>query len=65
MEKIKKVKRGLECCIVKDPDDSHKCVDCPYRDPIAYCANRLHHDALDVIQTLTSDKTCGSDSCGF
>ena len=66
MEKIDKVRRGLECCIVRDPDDKHDCVECPYRDPTAYCVNRLNHDALEVINALAPvESSCGPDACDF
>lgn len=63
MNKLEKVKAGLECCIVKDPDSSMHCKDCPYRDPVAYCLNRLKMDALDVINGIGEGPTCGSDYC--
>ena len=44
-----KVIKGLECCIVRNPDDRMRCSDCPYRDPGTYCLNRLKHDALAVL----------------
>ena len=65
--RIDEVKKGLECCIVRDPDDRRRCPECPYRDPEAYCANRLMADALGTIETLsetidalTSDVECES-----
>lgn len=45
-----KVKAALRCCIVRDPDDKMRCTDCPYRDPNAYCLNRLKHDALAALE---------------
>ena len=45
--------KGLECCVVRDPDDRRRCPDCPYRDPEVYCANRLMADALATIETLS------------
>ena len=53
--KINDVKKALECCIVRDPDDKMRCTECPYRDPGAYCLNKLKTDALDAIEMLTSD----------
>ena len=65
--RIDEVKKALECCIVRDPDDRRRCPECPYRDPEAYCANRLMADALGTIETLsetidalTSDVECES-----
>lgn len=45
-----KVIKGLECCIVRNPDDKMRCSECPYRDPGTYCLNRLKMDALEVIK---------------
>ena len=50
--KIDEVKKALLCCIVRNPDERRTCPDCPYRDPEAYCANRLMADALEAIVTL-------------
>ena len=47
------MKKALECCIVRDPDDRRRCPECPYRDPEAYCANRLMVDALKTIEMLS------------
>ena len=47
------VMKGLECCIVHNPDDRRRCPECPYRDPNTYCANRLMADALGTIETLS------------
>ena len=44
--------KGLECCIVHNPDDRRRCPECPYRDPNTYCANRLMADALEAIERL-------------
>lgn len=54
MPDVEKVKEALQCCIVRNPDDSMRCPECPYRDPGTYCLNRLKHDALDVIETLSA-----------
>lgn len=43
------VKAALRCCIVRDPDDKKRCPECPYRDPAAYCVNRLFMDALKLL----------------
>ena len=61
--KIDEVKKALACCIVRNPDERRTCPDCPYRDPEAYCANRLMVDALKAIETLseTIDALTGSE----
>ena len=47
------MKKALECCIVRDPDDKMRCTECPYKDPGAYCLNRLKTDALNTIEMLS------------
>ena len=44
---IEKVKKGLECCILHDPDDKPRCDDCPYD---GKCGNRLKIDALMILK---------------
>lgn len=48
-----KVRKGLECCILRDPDDHRRCGDCPYN-PHAIsnepCANGLKYNALSLIR---------------
>lgn len=64
MKKIDKVKRGLEACIVNNPDEGTKCRECPYLDPNTYCLNRMKTDALEVIKKLVPDEpSCGPDYC--
>lgn len=46
MEQLEKVVKGLECCIMRDPDDELRCDICPYD---GRCANRLKIDALALI----------------
>lgn len=53
--KIDEVKKALACCIVRNPDERRTCPDCPYRDPEAYCANRLMVDALKTIEMLSEE----------
>ena len=53
--KIDEVKKALACCIVRNPDERRTCPDCPYRDPEAYCANRLMVDALRTIEMLAEE----------
>ena len=59
------MKKGLECCIVHEPDYQRLCPECPYRDPETSCLNILMTDALKIIETLddaleavTSDVEC-------
>ena len=47
MPDLTKVIRGLECCILRDPDDKPRCGDCPYE---GNCLNRLKHDALALLK---------------
>ena len=53
-EKCEKVVRGLECCIVRDPDAKRNCVECPYNHEgiitNAPCANGLMADALALLR---------------
>lgn len=53
-EKFEKVVRGLECCIVRDPDAKSNCVECPYNHEgiitNAPCANGLMADALALLK---------------
>lgn len=45
-ELLNRVRKGLECCIQRDPDDELRCDICPYD---GRCANRLKIDALALI----------------
>ena len=48
-----KVIRGLECCILHDPDDKRRCSDCPYNHheiSNAPCANGLKFEALSLLK---------------
>jgi len=53
MEQFEKVCKGLECCILRDPDDHQRCGECPYN-PHAIsnepCANGLKYNALALIR---------------
>lgn len=49
------MKKGLVCCIVRDPDTRKQCTFCPYRDPESYCVNRLMVDALATIEALAEE----------
>ena len=42
-----KVIRGLECCILRDPDDHARCSQCSYG---GNCVNRLKMDALELLK---------------
>ena len=58
MTKREKVIRGLECCIVCDPDAKSNCVECPYNHEgiitNAPCANGLMVDALVLLKERES-----------
>lgn len=45
-ELLDRVRDGLECCIMRDPDDKLTCDICPYD---GRCTNRLKIDALALI----------------
>lgn len=47
MEQFEKVVKGLECCILRNPDDEPRCDVCLYE---GKCTNRLKIDALSLIQ---------------
>ena len=42
-----KVIKGLECCIIRHPDDKARCDECPYE---SACCNRLKYDALALLK---------------
>ena len=42
-----KVIKGLECCIIRHPDDKARCDECPYE---SACCNRLKIDALALLK---------------
>lgn len=50
MEQFEKVCQGLECCILRDPDDEPRCDVCLYE---GKCTNRLKIDALALIRQQT------------
>ena len=39
--------KGLECCVLRDPDDKQRCSECPYE---GNCVNRLKQDALALLK---------------
>lgn len=43
-----KVIKGLECCIMRDPDDHTRCSECPYESTM--CGNRLKIEALALLK---------------
>lgn len=50
-----KVIKGLECCVLRDPDDKRRCDDCPYRHPDGVitnspCVNGLMGNALSLLK---------------
>lgn len=47
MSDLEKVIKGLGCCILRDPDDSPRCSQCPYE---SNCVNRLKMDALELLK---------------
>ena len=50
---LEKAIRGMECCILRDPDDHHRCEECPYNShdiSNAPCANGLMRDALALLK---------------
>lgn len=48
-----KVRKGLECCVLRDPDDHRRCGECPYN-PHAIsnepCENGLKYNAISLIR---------------
>jgi hypothetical protein len=42
-----KVIKGLECCIIRHPDDKARWDECPYE---SACCNRLKNDALALLK---------------
>lgn len=60
MSKREDVIKGLECCIIRDPDDKMRCSECPYKEPDSYCLNRLKMDALAMLdaepRVMTKDE---------
>lgn len=47
MTELGKVIKGLECCILRDPDDHARCSQCSYG---GNCVNRLKMDALSLLK---------------
>ena len=59
MPDIATVIRGLECCVLRDPDDRPRCGECPYD---GNCLNRLKHDALALLREIRD--VCYPDAIG-
>ena len=49
---LSKTISGLECCILRDPDDKSRCDACPYD---SMCTNRLKNDALMLLTQQKKD----------
>lgn len=47
MADLDKVIKGLECCILRNPDDHARCSQCSYE---SNCVNRLKMDALELLK---------------
>ena len=47
-----KIIKGLECCILRNPDDHTRCSQCPYS---GNCVNRLKIDALELLKDEPSE----------
>ena len=47
MTDLEKVIKGLECCILRNPDDHARCSQCSYG---GNCVNRLKMDALELLK---------------
>ena len=69
MTKFEKVIKGLECCILRDPDDHARCSKCSYGHN---CVNRLKIDALELLKEREAVKPkevnmypTGQYACGF
>ena len=41
--------QGLECCVIRDPEDKARCIECPYD---GNCLNRLKYDALLLLKEI-------------
>lgn len=54
MPELEKVIKGLECCILRDPDDHARCSQCSYG---GNCVNRLKMDALELLKAQDISET--------
>lgn len=57
-----KVIKGLECCILRDPDDKMRCSECSYNEPDTYCLNRLKMDVLVLLKAQEPPKNASISS---
>lgn len=48
--------KGLECCILRDPDDHARCSQCQYE---SNCVNRLKMDALELLKEQEAKRVIG------
>lgn len=55
-----KVIKGLECCIMRDPDDHTRCSECPYESTM--CGNRLKIEALALLKAQ-DNTVCTKERC--
>lgn len=62
MADLEKVIRGLECCILRDPDDHARCSQCPYE---SNCVNRLKMDALELLSDPDRVRVVRCSDCRF
>jgi hypothetical protein len=57
MPDVEKVIKGLECCIIRYPDDKARCDECPYE---SACCNQLKNDALALLKAQEQKcRKCG------
>jgi len=49
MPDLDKVIKGLECCILRNPEDHARCSQCSYG---GNCVNRLKMDALELLKLM-------------
>ena len=50
--------KGLECCILRNPDDKARCGECPYE---GNCVNRLKMDSLKFLKEYRAIKPIVDD----
>jgi hypothetical protein len=62
MSEREKVIKGLECCILRDPDDHARCSQCSYE---SNCVNRLKMDALELLKDPDRVRVVRCSDCRF
>lgn len=62
MPDLEKVIKGLECCILRDPDDHARCSQCSYE---SNCVNRLKMDALELLNDPDRVRVVRCRDCRF